>query len=152
MVPAPRPSGTGSKSDGIEIDAPRSSRRRSLLSYRIFRDIILLNSCAKRRAQPSLEALLLTTILASPSDATIPSGCRTHDDSRYQNSLISISGTALSARKPISGTVSVQSNSFHIQNLQRLAGFSCKRELYAWYYSSRLSKFDCSRMLHMTQR
>jgi hypothetical protein len=38
----------------------------------------------------------------------------------------------------------VRSDSFHRQNVQRLAGLSCKRELYAGFFPSRSSKFDCT--------
>jgi hypothetical protein len=40
----------------------------------------------------------------------------------------------------------VLSDSFHRHNVERLAGLfrlSCKRELYAWYSLSRLSKVNC---------
>jgi hypothetical protein len=36
----------------------------------------------------------------------------------------------------------VRSNSFHRQNVQRLAGLSCKGELYASYIPSRSVSFD----------
>jgi hypothetical protein len=48
-----------------------------------------------------------------------------------QYSGTSISGTALSGRKPISGGFSVRSDSFHRQFVQRSAELSCKRELHA---------------------
>jgi hypothetical protein len=63
-------------------------------------------------------------------------------NTRYSRTLIS--GTASSGRKLISGRFS---DSFHRQNVQRLAGLSCKRELYACFLPSRLSKFDCKGIL-----
>jgi hypothetical protein len=45
-------------------------------------------------------------------------------------SIQSISGISLSRRKPKSG-FSVRSESLHRQNVHRLAGIPCKRELYA---------------------
>jgi hypothetical protein len=44
---------------------------------------------------------------------------------------ISISGTPLSGRKPVSGWFSMHYDSSHRQIVQCLAGFSCKRELAA---------------------
>jgi hypothetical protein len=38
----------------------------------------------------------------------------------------------------------VLSDSFHRQNVQHLAGSSCRGELNACSFPSRLSKFDCS--------
>jgi hypothetical protein len=48
---------------------------------------------------------------------------------KHRYSIISISGTDLSGRKPISGRTSVRSDSFHRQKVQRSAALSCKREL-----------------------
>jgi hypothetical protein len=43
----------------------------------------------------------------------------------------------------MSGRVSVRSDTFHRQAVQRLAGLLCQRELYARLFPTRLSKFDC---------
>jgi hypothetical protein len=48
------------------------------------------------------------------------------------NSRISMSGTVLREREDISGRRSVRSDSFYRQNVRRLAGFSCNRELHAF--------------------
>jgi hypothetical protein len=50
---------------------------------------------------------------------------------------------SLKREEPISGRVYVCSDSFHRQNVQRLAGFSCKRELHTCFSPSRLSNFEC---------
>jgi hypothetical protein len=60
-------------------------------------------------------------------------------------SQTSISGKALGRRKPISGRMSVCSDSFYRQNVHRLGGLSCKRQLHACCFPSRLSKFVCMR-------
>jgi hypothetical protein len=52
------------------------------------------------------------------------------------HSRTSISGTALSWRKPISGRYPVPSDSFHRQNVLRLAGLSCMREGFAYFFPS----------------
>jgi hypothetical protein len=44
-----------------------------------------------------------------------------------------ISGKALSGREPVNGKFPALSDSFHRQNVQRSAGLSCKRELYALF-------------------
>jgi hypothetical protein len=44
----------------------------------------------------------------------------------------------------MNGRFSVRSDSFQRQNVQRLPGLFCKRELYACHCFSRLSKFECS--------
>jgi hypothetical protein len=38
----------------------------------------------------------------------------------------------------------VHSDTFHRQNVQRSAVISCKRDMYACFFPSRLSKFDCN--------
>jgi hypothetical protein len=53
----------------------------------------------------------------------------------FKYSRTSISGTASSGRKPVSGRISVRSDSFHRQNEQRFAVSSRKRELYACIFS-----------------
>jgi hypothetical protein len=55
-------------------------------------------------------------------------------DPRNLCSRTSISGTALSDRKPISGRFPMRSDSFHRQNVQRSAGVSCKRKLHACFF------------------
>jgi hypothetical protein len=62
--------------------------------------------------------------------------------SGYSYSRIPLSGTAVSGRTPMSGGFPVRSDSFYRQDVQLLAGLSCKREIYALYLA-RLSKFDC---------
>jgi hypothetical protein len=69
-------------------------------------------------------------------------------NSSYHVQWTSISGTALSGRKPISGETPVRSDSFHRQNVQRLAGISCERDPFCRvsfrvFSSSRLSEVDC---------
>jgi hypothetical protein len=49
----------------------------------------------------------------------------------YSRTLII--GTVSGCRKPISGSFSVWSGSFRRQNVQHLAGLSCKRELFAYF-------------------
>jgi hypothetical protein len=41
---------------------------------------------------------------------------------------------SLSGRKPVRGRVPLRSESFHRQNVQRLAGLSCQREVYVWSF------------------
>jgi hypothetical protein len=88
-------------------------------------------------ATSSRNATLKIYLAAALSSAVNPLSA-TNSQSISQGSFrASISGTALSGRKPIIGRFSVPSESFQRQNVQRLAGLSCKRELYAWFCPSR---------------
>jgi hypothetical protein len=60
---------------------------------------------------------------------------------RSSYSRNSISGTALSGKKPISETNLVLFDSFHLQNVQCLAGFSVSG-LFMRLFFSRSSKYD----------
>jgi hypothetical protein len=52
-------------------------------------------------------------------------------------SRTSISGTALSGGRPLSGRFSARSDSIHRHYVQGFAGLSCERELYALVFASR---------------
>jgi hypothetical protein len=99
----------------------------------IARDLRVLLSAALRR-WGTLHFIIFRNWLLEPQNLL--------DLSPYRR--MSISGTAFSGRKPMSGRFSARLDSFHGQSVQCLAGSSCKRELYEYFFPSRLSKFDCS--------
>jgi hypothetical protein len=63
-------------------------------------------------------------------------------DASYDQ-VITIHSKTISGRKPISGRLSVRSDSLHRHNLQHIAGFNCKRKRFC---ISCLSKLDCNQM------
>jgi hypothetical protein len=132
------------------LDCPALSAAPLLLDVEVVRSTAYQDACCneERRAEP---------VVGEQGEPKAPQGKLFLESLivlvSSENSRASISGTALSGRKPMSGKFSVRSDSDRRQNVQRVARLSCKRGDSS-VLPSRISNFDCTlnqSVYHRTQ-